>query len=176
MKYLIITWALAIGLMVPLQAIINARLSSLVGGSTQAALISFSGGFLIFVLIDSKKIDLLNKKVIENFSSPVKEVLLKIKDNPKISQQALQKELRDSPKVPDFLNYIFLKSDLEKEEEKEEDIAIEFEVCLDQTEKIQLKESLNKLSSQIKEFENKGDSGKVKKLIQEFNNLSKKLS
>jgi len=131
---------------------------------------------LIFVLIDSKKIDLLNKKVIENFSSPVKEVLLKIKDNPKISQQALQKELRDSPKVPDFLNYIFLKSDLEKEEEKEEDIAIEFEVCLDQTEKIQLKESLNKLSSQIKEFENKGDSGKVKKLIQEFNNLSKKLS
>ncbi|EQC43678.1 DMT family transporter [Bacteriovorax sp. Seq25_V] len=51
MKYLIITWALGIGLMVPLQAIINARLSSLVGGSTQAALISFTGGFLIFALI-----------------------------------------------------------------------------------------------------------------------------
>lgn len=51
MKYLIISWALAIGLMVPLQAIINARLSSLIGGPTQAALISFTGGFLIFLII-----------------------------------------------------------------------------------------------------------------------------
>lgn len=51
MKYFIIFWAFTIGLMVPLQAIVNARLSSFVGGPTQSALISFTGGFLVFVII-----------------------------------------------------------------------------------------------------------------------------
>jgi transporter family-2 protein len=51
MKLMMIFWALAIGLMVPLQAIINAKLSSQIGGPTQAALISFGGGFLIFVIV-----------------------------------------------------------------------------------------------------------------------------
>jgi len=51
MKLFVIMWALAIGAIVPLQAIINAKLSSEIGGPTQAALISFAGGFLIFVII-----------------------------------------------------------------------------------------------------------------------------
>ncbi|OIQ20641.1 MAG: hypothetical protein BM556_01510 [Bacteriovorax sp. MedPE-SWde] len=51
MKLLLISWAFAMGLMVPLQAIINAKLSSQIGGPTQAALISFGGGFLIFTIV-----------------------------------------------------------------------------------------------------------------------------
>ncbi len=51
MKIFFILWAFCIGLMVPLQAIINSRLGKAVGGPTQSALISFAGGFLIFVLI-----------------------------------------------------------------------------------------------------------------------------
>ncbi|MAE58469.1 MAG: hypothetical protein CME69_06285 [Halobacteriovorax sp.] len=51
MKLLIALWAFAIGLMVPLQGVINARLGKEVGGPTQSSLISFSGGFLIFVII-----------------------------------------------------------------------------------------------------------------------------
>lgn len=51
MKYLVVAWAFGIGLMVPLQSIINAKLSREVGGATQGSLISFGGGFLIFLLI-----------------------------------------------------------------------------------------------------------------------------
>ena len=51
MKLLIALWAFAIGLMVPLQGVINAKLGKEVGGPTQSSLISFSGGFLIFVII-----------------------------------------------------------------------------------------------------------------------------
>ncbi len=51
MRIFFVLWAFVIGLMVPLQAIINARLGKAVGGPTQSALISFTGGFLIFVLI-----------------------------------------------------------------------------------------------------------------------------
>jgi transporter family-2 protein len=51
MKLIMTGWALAIGLLVPLQAIINSKLSANIGGSTQAALISFTGGFLIFALV-----------------------------------------------------------------------------------------------------------------------------
>ncbi|EQC43105.1 DMT family transporter [Bacteriovorax sp. DB6_IX] len=51
MKLFMISWALAIGAIVPLQAIINAKLSSHIGGATQAALVSFTGGFLVFVII-----------------------------------------------------------------------------------------------------------------------------
>ena len=45
-----VVWAFVIGLMVPLQSIINAKLSSKIGGATQAALVSFTGGFLIFLI------------------------------------------------------------------------------------------------------------------------------
>ena len=51
MKFIVILWAFAIGLMVPLQGVINAKLGKEVGGPTQSALISFSGGFLIFLAI-----------------------------------------------------------------------------------------------------------------------------
>lgn len=51
MKFLVIGWAFAIGLLVPLQSIINAKLSRAVGGPTQGSLISFGGGFIIFLII-----------------------------------------------------------------------------------------------------------------------------
>ena len=36
MKYIVVLWAFAIGLMVPLQGIINAKLGKEVGGPTQS--------------------------------------------------------------------------------------------------------------------------------------------
>ena len=46
----LIVWAFSIGLMIPLQAIVNAKLSTKIGGGSQAALVSFTGGFLIFLI------------------------------------------------------------------------------------------------------------------------------
>lgn len=51
MKVLFIAWAFAIGMIVPLQAIINAKLSKEIGGPSYASLISFAGGFIIFALM-----------------------------------------------------------------------------------------------------------------------------
>ena len=44
--------ALVVGMLIPFQAIVNSRLSGMLGHPWAAALISFSGGFLVFLLIN----------------------------------------------------------------------------------------------------------------------------
>lgn len=52
MKIYLVFFAFFVGLLVPFQAIINARLSSAVGSTISAALISFAGGFLVFLIAE----------------------------------------------------------------------------------------------------------------------------
>ena len=48
---LVVIWALTMGVMVPFQSIVNARLSQQIGSPINAAFISFAGGFICFLLI-----------------------------------------------------------------------------------------------------------------------------
>ncbi|MDD0852065.1 DMT family transporter [Halobacteriovorax sp. GB3] len=52
MKVAYIVFAFAMGLLVPFQAIINSRLSTLIQSNISAALISFTGGFLVFLTLN----------------------------------------------------------------------------------------------------------------------------
>lgn len=52
MKLAYIVFAFTMGLLVPFQAIINSRLSSLIQSNISAALISFTGGFLVFLTLN----------------------------------------------------------------------------------------------------------------------------
>lgn len=51
MHYIFMTVAFAVGLLIPFQAIINAKLSTELQSPYAAALISFTGGFLCFLLL-----------------------------------------------------------------------------------------------------------------------------
>jgi len=52
----------------------------------------------------------------------------------------------------------------------------DFKACLEQIEKMQTKEALNKLSFEIKDAERSGELDRSKDLIAQFNNLAKKLN
>ena len=57
----------------------------------------------------------------------------------------------------------------------ERDIDAEFNVCLEGIKGLKTKEKLKQVSASIKQAETEKDSKKLKKLIEEFNELTKKL-
>lgn len=52
MKTIAIILAFIVGLLMPFQAIVNSRLAIEIGSSLMAALVSFTGGFVIFLIIN----------------------------------------------------------------------------------------------------------------------------
>lgn len=127
---------------------------------------------LILILADQKNIDNVSKETIERLSVFPKEIVLKIKNDPDAGQIELE-SFAKKIKASDFLNRVFIKSDMEKE--NQESIEENFRACMEQIKKIHLKEDLSFLSLEIKNAEREGELEKAKMLLDKFNNLAKKL-
>lgn len=71
----------------------------------------------------------------------------------------------------EYFNYLSLKAEIEQFEERE--ILPEIQFCLREIQSLEIKNRLDRISQEIKKAESEKDSEKTKKLIQEFNQLSK---
>ncbi|MFA5714834.1 MAG: DNA primase [Candidatus Paceibacterota bacterium] len=121
-------------------------------------------GLLSLALIDSSKVKDLDT---DSFSLPIKEIFLKIKENPLITTEELLNNFTDN----NFLNYILIKSELLKDSGIELDK--EWEKCLYEIEHLSLKEERERLFREIKEKESSGAFEQVKELLLKFNNSIK---
>ncbi len=119
---------------------------------------------LSVALIESSKVKDLN---IDTFSPLVKEIFVKIKENPLLTTEELLNGFADN----NFLNYIIIKSELLKDADIELDK--EWEKCLYELEHLSLKEEQERLFREIKEKEGSGAVEQVKELLLKFNNLIK---
>jgi len=121
-------------------------------------------GLLALALIDSSKVKDLDA---DSFSPLIKEIFVKIKENPLITTEELLNSFTDN----NFLNYILIKSELLKDSGIELDK--EWEKCLYEIGSLSLKEERSRISHEIKEKENSGAFEQVKELLLKFNNLIK---
>jgi DNA primase len=96
------------------------------------------------------------------FSTKIKEILLNLKNPKNLSNE-----------TKDFFNYLALKSDIEEIDEKE--ISREIQFCLKEIRSLGIKTKLNEISKEIKKAEEEKNFGKIKKLVQEFNQLTKEI-
>jgi translation initiation factor 2 beta subunit (eIF-2beta)/eIF-5 len=129
---------------------------------------------LVLILARSQVIADVQQEMIEVFDLPIKDIISKIKEDPQITQEDLQKQFKGAVGISDLLNRALLRSDIEKEQMEAFDE--DFKACLEQIEKMQTKEALNKLSFEIKDAERSGELDRSKDLIAQFNNLAKKLN
>ncbi|MDD5696608.1 MAG: DNA primase [Candidatus Pacebacteria bacterium] len=123
---------------------------------------------LALVLKDRTRIGLIND--ISLFSFPQKDVLERIKEKQDISFEELKETFKDSEKMVNFLNYVFLMVEVLEELEEEE----EMKKCLSEMEILSQKEKQSALHLKIRDLEKQGESDKVKSLLEEFKNLIKK--
>lgn len=125
---------------------------------------------VLFVLLDRNNIGLLSPEIAGNFSAPAREILLKIMENPNISNDELVDQLKNSQETIDLLNYLILKSEVEAEID---DLPGELEKCVAERHNLINKNTRRELALKIKECEAKGDFETLQKLLEEFNNLTK---
>ncbi|MDD5639457.1 MAG: DNA primase [Candidatus Pacebacteria bacterium] len=124
----------------------------------------------ILILINPEKIDLMAEDLINSFSSPIKDVLLKIKQKKDIKTEELIQIFKDDAKVMNYITYLIMKAETRREDEDE--LEGELQHCLVQRQILDNKLGRNKLSIEIKELEKKGDFEKIKILLEEFKKLS----
>lgn len=124
---------------------------------------------IFFVLLDRSNASLLSLETVNNFSSPSREILLKIIENPEITNDELINALKDSQPAVDLLNYLILKSEVESEID---DLRLELEKCVAERHNLINKNNRRELSLKIKECEAKGDFETLQKLLEEFNSLT----
>ncbi|MFZ3055114.1 MAG: DNA primase [Minisyncoccales bacterium] len=121
-------------------------------------------GLLSIALIDNSLIKDIDVSI---FSPLIKEIFVKIKDNPLITTEELLKDSSDS----NFLNYILINSELLKDSDIELDK--EWEKCLYEIGSLSIKEERERLFKEIKEKEREGAFEQVKELLLKFNKLIK---
>ena len=121
-------------------------------------------GLLSIALIDGSMLKDLD---FDSFSPLIKEIFLKIKENPLITTEELLKRFSDN----NFLNYILIKSELLKDSGIE--IDKEWGKCLYEMGCLSLKKEQERLFQEIKEKENSGAFEQVKELLLKFNKLIK---
>ncbi|MCK9393423.1 hypothetical protein M0Q03_01315, partial [bacterium] len=125
---------------------------------------------MILVLIDPERIDVMTDDLLSSFLSPIKDILLKIKQKKDIKTEELIQTFKDDMVVVNYITYLIMKAETRREAES--DIEGEFEHCLVERELLSNKLGRNRLSGEIKELEKKGDFEKIKILLEEFNKLS----
>ena len=119
-------------------------------------------GLLAIVLTNPS---LVKDMDVSSFSPRIGEILAKLKENPLINTEELVAASSDNG----FLNYILIKSEILKDSEIELDK--EFEKCLDEINRLSLKEEREKIMDEIKTKEKGG--GEVSELLLKFNKLIK---
>jgi len=110
----------------------------------------------------------IDEKELKLFSPKSKEIALNIKNNPNLNFQE-----NFSPELSDFLNYLFLKTEVELDEEI--DLGEETETCLREICLLGTKSKLEDAAQLIKKAEEERDWERVGSLTGEFNNLIREL-
>jgi DNA primase len=125
---------------------------------------------ILFALKDRTQAAIPEVEKINNFASPTKEILLKIKENPQITNEALLEIFKDNTDVVNYINYLILKSEISSEVE---DLGQELEKCVAARDNLINKKARTDLTLKIKACEAKGDFESLNLLLEEFNNLTK---
>ncbi|MDD4409514.1 MAG: DNA primase [Candidatus Pacebacteria bacterium] len=124
----------------------------------------------ILILLFPEKIDLIGESLLHSFTSPIKDLLLKIKEKRDIKTEEVVNSFQSDDNHFNYINYLLMKSELNKN--KDIDIDKEIGVCLKEKSSISKKAEQKKLSKEIKELEKKGDFEQIKVLSEKFNKLS----
>ncbi|MCH8741559.1 DNA primase [Patescibacteria group bacterium] len=119
---------------------------------------------LAFLIIKyPQMIKVINSEILPNFSQKIQEVFAHFSNKQELSSDGAE-----------FMNYLFLKAEIEKIEEK--DAEIEIELCVKETCSLVAKDKLESLTKEIKKAEEAKDFGKTNILIKEFNQLSQQFN
>jgi DNA primase len=124
----------------------------------------------ILVLVDPGKIDLIGESLLHSFTSPIKDLLLKLKGKRDIRIDEIVNTFESDRDHFNYISYLMMKSEMRKD--KGSDIDSELPTCLKEKEIILVKNEQKRLSKEIKELEKKGDFEQIKVLLEEFNKLS----
>ncbi|MCK9578040.1 DNA primase [bacterium] len=124
----------------------------------------------IQLLMDTEKIDLFDDELINSFDSPIKDLLLKLKQKKDITTEEILSQFEGNSEYLNYINYILMKSELSKNEDCEE--KEELERCLVERDILNKKMTRSRLTMEIKELEKKGDFEKISILLEEFKKLS----
>lgn len=124
----------------------------------------------ILLMIDSSKINIMSDNLINSFDSPIKDLLLKLKQKKDIKTEEIIECFKNNSEHLNYINYILMKSELRKNEDSE--IKGELEHCLAERDLLHKKITRSKLTIEIKELEKKGDFEKINILLEEFKKLS----
>jgi len=127
---------------------------------------------LNILLIDSSRVNLIEKEEINGLSPLIKEVITAIKEKPDISFEELSRNLGDSPEMVNLLSSSAISSEIMKESQIE--IDKEWDKCLEELRILKEKEQRGDLSQRIKQLEKEGAFEQIKDLLHKFNNLIKK--
>jgi len=106
--------------------------------------------------------NLIDREVVSCFSPKVQAIIKNFEDRKNLSLEA-----------NNFLAYLSLKADIEEIEQ--EDIVSEIKFCLKEIKSLRVKDKLEEISLELKRAEEEKDSEKIGKLINKFNQWSKKI-
>jgi len=131
------------------------------------------------------------------FISPKgREILINLKNNSKNFSVRAKKNKSSSPFVAtqeteEYFNYLALKAEIEEVTETsfhlssqaakqpsaitEKEIVAEIQFCLKEIQSLEIKNQLDQITQEIKKAESEKNSGKIKKLTEEFSQLSKEM-
>ena len=123
---------------------------------------------IVLILKKPENLNLIDKDKLSSFSPMGKEILLNLKENIKFPLEKLSQETQD------YFNYLSLKSEIE--EINTEAVLEETKFCSKEIQSLEIKTKLNEISKEIKKAEDEKDAEKIKKLTQDFNQISKELS
>ena len=106
------------------------------------------------------------------FSLPAQEILQGMSKNPTFDFKEFEHLFPEE--TVDILNQLALKADVEQWEEEQDqgETLLEFQKCLGELLKLDLKEKLDKIAKEIKLAEELRDGERVKTLMEEFQRLS----
>ena len=113
-----------------------------------------------------QNLDCLEEKDITDFSPKIQKILSSFKKDPKFDFKKTEPELKN------FLDYLYLKAEVEEEENPKEEILI----CLQELRSLRVKNGLDEIAKEIKKAEEAKDFKKVRDLIEKFNKLAAQLT
>jgi len=119
---------------------------------------------LAFLIIKyPQMIKVINSEILPNFSQKIQEVFAHFSNKQELSSDGTE-----------FMNYLSLRAEIEKIEEK--DAEMEVELCVKETCSLVAKDKLESLTKEIKKAEEAKDFEKTNILIKEFNQLSQQFN
>ena len=128
----------------------------------------------VFVLLfrDPGLLKEVGDRSVALFSLPAQEILQGMSKNPTFDFKEFEHLFPEE--TVDILNQLALKADVEQWEEEQDqgETLLEFQKCLGELLKLDLKEKLDKIAKEIKLAEELRDGERVKTLMEEFQRLS----